>query len=77
MEQDEIQRRVVEAKSSGDEAYWDGWLSEVEWNQVIQAVAIVGCWDDQLKDYIAQGYLPDHPYAVCYSPEMILEGRAT
>jgi len=77
MEQDEIQRRLIEAKSKGDEAYWDGWLSECEWGQIIQAVAIVGEWDQQLKDYIGQGYLPDHPYAVCYSPEMLLEGRAT
>ncbi len=77
MEQDEIQRRVVEAKSRGDEAYWDGFLSDCEWNQVIQAVAVVGRWDEQLKEMVKQGYLPDHPYAVLYSPDQMLEGCRT
>ncbi len=77
MEQDEIQRRVVEAKSRGDEAYWDGWLSSAEWGQVIQAVATIGSWDYQIIEMVKQGYLPDHEYAVLYSPDQMLEGCRT
>lgn len=77
MEQDEIQRRLVEAKSRGDESYWEGWMEDVEWGQFVSACAVVGEWDRQLKDYIGQGYLPDHPYAVLYSPDQMLEGCRT
>lgn len=77
MEQDEIQRRLMEAKSRGDESYWEGWMGDVEWGQFVQAVAVVGEWDRQLKEMVSQGYLPDHPYAVLYSPEQMLEGCRT
>jgi len=77
MEQDEIQRRLIEAKSRGDEAYWNGWLDECEWNQIIQAVSVVNRWDEQLKEMVSQGYLPDHAYAVLYSPEQMLDGCRT
>lgn len=77
MEQAEIQRRIGEARSRGDESYWEGWMEDVEWGQFVQAVAVVGDWDRQLKEMISQGYLPDHEYAVLYSPEAYLEGCRT
>lgn len=77
MERDEIQRRITEAKSRGDEIYWEDWMATVEWSQFVSAWALVQDWDKQLVSLVSQGCLPDHPLAPLYSPDNLIEGCRT
>lgn len=77
MTYEELRTRAIDARSRGDENYWEGWMADLEWSQFVNAWALVQDWDGQLKEMMRNGYLQEHPLYEHYCPEAQLEGRAT